>query len=150
MKQGKRPCTKLLSLLLLPPCPKVKVGASEDSISHALLSALKFSQYFIFWISRASPRNSFQRTRNSNFYFCILHPSATGILPTGRKARTFQISDLPVSVLPAGGCGGSASPQTAGRGDALLPLEAVEGKPHLRSCFSPAQEGDGISLSLFD
>lgn len=66
----------------------------RPAISYALLSVPNFPYHFTFWVSRAGPRNGFQQ-RNS--YFSFPHPSATSILPTGRKA-TSAWNQLPFQI----------------------------------------------------
>lgn len=133
-----------LSPIPPPPSAKSKLQWVRTDISYALLSAQKFSHYFTFWISRASPRNSFQMRRNSNFYLSFSHPSATSVL-SGQKAGSklpFQIyldlSCLQEAVLAL------STPEHRRRDPLPCPLQPWRGE--LLSCCNPAQEGDCMSL----
>lgn len=139
-----------LSPIPLPPSAKSRLQWMRMAISYAFLSAWKFFHYFIFWISRASPRNSFQMTRNSNFYLSFSHPSITSILSTVRKPRTSSAwKQLPFQIYLNPSC----------LQEAVLALGTPDHRrrtPHCPApCSSegshpccPAQEGDGISLRV--
>lgn len=132
------------------------------AISYAFSSAQKFPHYFTVWISRASPRNSCQMRRNSNFYLFFSHPSATSVLSSRKAQNLFSweaasISDLPESVLPAGGCAGSehpgrraphsAAPRSSGGASPVQPCPGwclIE-TPRLCNCRWRTREGKSPS-----
>lgn len=114
----------------------------RTAISYAFLSALKFSHFFTFWTSRASPRNGFQRRRNSKFYFSFPHPAPQVFYSLAERLELLQLENgfhfRFTCILPA-----------CKRLRWLWeerPL-SCHLKPHQLSCFNPAQEGDCISLS---
>lgn len=71
----------------------------RTAIFSALLSAQKFPHNFTFWRSRASPRNSFQMRRNSNFDLSFFPtPVLPVFYPVGKPRTSSAWKQLPFQI----------------------------------------------------
>lgn len=141
VKEGTRPRTKLLSPLLLLPCPKVKVGVSEGG--HFLCPPLCSQAFPLFHLldKQSRPKEWLSEEQKLQILLLFSPSQCHQYFTHWQKSENFfslkpdSISELCVSFPPA-------RPVVA----ALLPPEAVEGQ--YPRCPASALPGGGWEIGL--